>query len=66
MGQVIQLFSRRWHTYCQDCDPACARPLDVEARRDPRTGDYLTPCPACGRVALADVPRARSRGLARR
>jgi hypothetical protein len=60
MGQIIQfpLHLGPWRTFCQDCDPGCARPFEVPARRDPRTGDLLTPCPACGRVALADVPRA--------
>jgi hypothetical protein len=45
-------------TYCQDCDPEGSRPFTVEAREDPRTGDILTPCPACERHALAPVPRA--------
>jgi hypothetical protein len=44
-------------TYCQDCDPEGARPFHVEVRADPRTGDILTPCPACARHALATVRR---------
>jgi hypothetical protein len=45
-------------TYCQDCDPEGSRSFTVEVRADPRTGDILTPCPACDRHALALVPRA--------
>ncbi len=43
-------------TYCQDCDPKGARPFHVAVRADPRTGDILTPCPACERHALAPLP----------
>jgi hypothetical protein len=43
-------------TFCQDCDPEGLRPFTIEVRADPRTGDILTPCPACERHALALVP----------
>ena len=40
------------------------RPFRVAVRADPRTGDILTPCPACGRHALAPLRRsAGQRGL---
>ncbi len=47
-------------TFCQDCDPHACHPFRVPVRADPRTGDILTPCPACARQALLEVP-ARSR-----
>lgn len=51
-------------THCQDCDPEGVRPFRVEVRADSRTGDILTPCPVCGRHALARVGRtAGRRGL---
>ena len=42
-------------SFCQDCDPLGARPFLVEFHADPRTGDILTPCPACGRHALLEI-----------
>ena len=62
---VIVLHPRRPPaTHCQDCDPVGARPFHVEVRADPRTDDILTPCPACGRHALARMRRvAGRRGL---
>jgi hypothetical protein len=47
---------RRWPTHCLDCDPACERPFDFPVHQDVRTGDILTPCPACARIALVDAP----------
>jgi len=47
----------RWMTYCLDCDPAGERPFDFPVHQDVRTGDILTPCPACARIALVEVPR---------
>jgi hypothetical protein len=53
---VVQLRPRPSRaTYCQDCDPEGLHPFRVEVRADPRTCDILTPCPACGRHALAEV-----------
>lgn len=48
--------SRSWPTYCLDCDPACERPFEFPVHKDVRTGDILTPCPACARIALVDAP----------
>jgi hypothetical protein len=57
LDNVIVLFQRRpTATYCQDCDPNGARPFHGAVRADPRTGDILTPCPACERHALAPLP----------
>jgi hypothetical protein len=52
---------RRWRTHCLDCDPACERPFDFPVHQDVRTGDILTPCPACERIALVDAPRVDER-----
>jgi hypothetical protein len=46
-------------SFCQDCDPLGTRPFLVEFHADPRTGDILTPCPACGRHALLEILPAR-------
>jgi len=51
----------RWPTYCLDCDPAGERPFDVPVHQDVRTGDILTPCPACERISLVDAPRVDER-----
>jgi hypothetical protein len=54
---VIHLHQRRrWRTHCLDCDPAGHRVFDVPVHRDVRTGDILTPCPACQGFALVEVP----------
>jgi hypothetical protein len=59
LHNVIVLYQRLPRaTYCQDCDPEGSRPFSIVVRADPRTGDILTPCPACERHALAPVPRA--------
>jgi hypothetical protein len=56
---VIRLRPRRPRaTFCLDCDPRCGSPFQVSFHADPRTGDILTPCPACGRHALVEVERA--------
>jgi hypothetical protein len=61
-GNVIFLHQRRrWRTHCLDCDPAAARPFERPVRADARTGEILTPCPACGRFALAEAPRTDAR-----
>jgi hypothetical protein len=52
---------RRRRTHCLDCDAAALRPFDVEVRADARTGEILTPCPACGRFALVEAPRSDAR-----
>jgi hypothetical protein len=52
---------RSWPTYCLDCDPAGERPFDLPVHKDVRTGDILTPCPSCKRIALVDAPRADER-----
>ena len=44
-------------THCLDCDPAAARPFHVPYRADSRTGEIVTPCPACGRYALVEMRR---------
>ena len=57
LDNVIDLYPRLPRaTYCQDCDPEGARPFQVAVRADSRTGDILTPCPACERHALAPLP----------
>ncbi len=62
---VIPLFPRRPRpTRCLDCDPEGASPFRIAVHADPRTGDILTPCPACGRHALVEHALARS-GVAR-
>jgi hypothetical protein len=48
-------------TRCLDCDPEGVRPFQVAFHADPRTGDILTPCPACGRHALVEVRRRAAR-----
>jgi len=59
---VLYLYQRRrWRTHCLDCDPACERPLDLAVHQDVRTGDILTPCPACARIALVEAPRVEER-----
>jgi hypothetical protein len=45
-------------THCLDCDPRGATPFRVPFRADSRTGDILTPCPACGRYALVELVRS--------
>ena len=56
LAQVVILYPNPARaTYCQDCDPEGSRPLTVEVRSDSRTGDILTPCPACERHALAPI-----------
>ena len=56
-SNVIYLHPRRrWRTHCLDCDPAGERPFDFAVHEDVRTGDILTPCPACARIALVDAP----------
>ena len=58
-GNVIYLGRPlHWPTHCLDCDPQAARPFRMAVREDARTGDILTPCPACGHHALVDVPNA--------
>ncbi len=58
---VVRLRPRRPRaTVCQDCDPAATRPFRIPFHADPRTGDILTPCPACGRYALLELVRARA------
>jgi hypothetical protein len=52
MADVIYLDARRGRTHCSDCDPGCEHPVTIAVRRDPRTEEVLTPCPACGRAAL--------------
>jgi hypothetical protein len=64
-SNVIYLHRRRpWRTHCLDCDPGAERPFDLVVRPDARTGEILTPCPACGRISLVEAPRpgARSSG----
>jgi hypothetical protein len=59
---VIVLYPRLPRpTFCQDCDPDGSRPFSIGVRSDPRTGDILTPCPACDRHALALLPWAAGR-----
>jgi len=61
-SNVIYLHPRRrWRTHCLDCDPAGERPFDFAVHQDVRTGDILTPCPACARIALVEVPRVDER-----
>jgi hypothetical protein len=45
-------------THCLDCDPKGAAPFRVPYRADSRTGDIVTPCPACGRYALVELVRS--------
>jgi hypothetical protein len=52
---------RRGRTYCLDCDPSSEHPFEIAVHKDVRTGDILTPCPACRHVALVDVPWAGAR-----
>ncbi|HET8723206.1 MAG TPA: hypothetical protein VFM53_03305 [Anaeromyxobacteraceae bacterium] len=63
---VVPLFPRRPRaTRCLDCDPAGAYPFRIAVHADARTGEILTPCPACGRHALVDhvaACRERLRG----
>jgi hypothetical protein len=56
LDNVVVLCRRPTATYCQDCDPDGVRPFHGAVRADPRTGDILTPCPACERHALAPLP----------
>jgi len=59
---VIYLHQRRsWRTHCLDCDPAGERPFELAVHQDVRTGDILTPCPACARIALVEAPRVDER-----
>jgi len=61
-SNVIYLHPRRrWRTHCLDCDPAGERPFDTAVHQDVRTGDILTPCPACARIALVEAPWAGER-----
>jgi len=48
-------------THCLDCDPDGRQPFRLAYRADVRTGDILTPCPRCGRYALALLPRSAVR-----
>jgi hypothetical protein len=59
--QTRQRERRRWPTHCLDCDPAGERPFDFPVHQDVRTGDILTPCPACGRISLVEAPRVEAR-----
>jgi hypothetical protein len=52
---------RRRRTHCLDCDPSADRVLDVPVHQDVRTGDILTPCPACQGYALVEVPGTDAR-----
>jgi hypothetical protein len=52
---------RRWLTHCLDCDPSGDRVFDVPVHQDVRTGDILTPCPACQGFALVEVPGTNAR-----
>jgi hypothetical protein len=52
---------RPYRTHCLDCDPDAARPFRIPVHADRRTGDILTPCPACGRYALVVFTRAAGR-----
>ena len=61
-SNVIYLHQRRrWRTHCLDCDPTGERPFDLAVHQDVRTGDILTPCPACARIALVEAPRVGER-----
>jgi hypothetical protein len=61
-SNVIYLHPRRRRrTHCIDCDPACERPFGFAFHQDVRTGDILTPCPACGRIALVEAPTVDER-----
>jgi len=53
--------TRRGPTHCLDCDPAGERPFDFPVHQDVRTGDILTPCPACARIALVEAPPVAER-----
>jgi hypothetical protein len=62
LDNVVVLYPRPPRaTYCQDCDPEGSHSFAIEVRADPRTGDILTPCPACERHALAPVPGSAGR-----
>ena len=62
LDNVVVLYPRLpMATYCQDCDPEGARPFHGAVRADPRTGDILTPCPACDRHALTPLPGVAGR-----
>lgn len=62
LENVVVLYPRTpAATYCQDCDPNGFHPFRVAVRADSRTGDILTPCPACQRHALALVSGAAGR-----